>query len=111
MYFVTVYFCKKSMVGRSQVGQMGHWLHQANTQGTDNILGGIPAIFFGDFSQLPPVADSPMYSDKTSSYCIALHTEGQHVFESFKQFVTLSTIFCQTSQDPKQVKFREPCSD
>jgi hypothetical protein len=51
-----------------------------------------------------------MYSDKTSSYCIALHTEGQCVFESFKQFVTLSTIFCRTSLDPKQVKFREPLS-
>src|SRR6202050_3581642 len=98
---------EKSMVGRSQVGWMDHRLHQANPQEADEILGGIPAIFFGDFSQLPPVGDSPIYSDKPSDYCTALHTEGHRVFESFKQSVTLTTIFHQTGQDPEQVKFRE----
>ena len=55
---------KKSMVGRSQVGHMDHCLCQAYPQNADEILGGMPAIFFGDFAQLPPVGDSPMYSDK-----------------------------------------------
>jgi len=53
-----------SMVGRSQVGQIDCHLHQAHPQNTDEIFGGIPTIFFGDFGQLPPVGDSPMYSDK-----------------------------------------------
>src|SRR6202050_5587900 len=73
----------------------------------DEILGGIPAIFFGDFAQLPPVADSPMYSDKPSTYCAGLHAEGCCVFESFNQSVTLQTVFHQTGQDAEQVKFRE----
>ena len=50
---------EKSMVGRSQVGHMDHCLCQAYPQNADEILGGMPAIFFGDFAQLPPVGDSP----------------------------------------------------
>jgi hypothetical protein len=46
---------EKSTVGGSQVGQMDHHLHQAHPQNADEIFGGIPAIFFVDFGQLPPV--------------------------------------------------------
>ena len=98
---------EKSMVGRSQVGRMDHQLCQAHPHNSDEILGGMPAIFFDDFSQLPPVRDSPMYPDKPSGYCTALHAEGHHVFESFKQSVTLNTIFWQAGQKPEQVVFRE----
>jgi hypothetical protein len=48
-----------------------------------------------------------MYSDKPSAYCTALHAEGCHVFESFKQSVTLNTIYHQTGQSAEQVAFRE----
>src|ERR1700683_4377032 len=86
---------------------MDRHLRQANPQNADDILGGLLTIFFGDFAQLPPVGDSPMYSDKPSGYHTALHAEGRHVFESFKQSVTLNTIFHQAGQDPAQVIFRE----
>jgi ATP-dependent DNA helicase PIF1 len=67
----------------------------------------MPAIFFGDFAQLPPVGDSPMYSDKASSYREALHAEGRCVFESFKHSVTLQTVFCQIGENIEQITFRE----
>ena len=86
---------------------MDHHLYQAYPQNADEILGGIPAIFFGDFAQLPPVGDSPMYSDKRSAYCTALHEEVHCVFESFYQSVTLKTVFCQIGKNAEQVKFRE----
>ena len=95
------------MVGRSQLGHMDRRLRQAYPQNADEILGGVPAIFFGDFAQLPPVGDSPIYSDKPSGYRTALNAEGRRVFESFNQSVTLKTIFRQTGQDEEQVKFRE----
>src|ERR1700734_2847030 len=82
-------------------------LHQPHPQNADEIFGGMSTIFFGDFAQVPPVGDSPIYSDKPSGYHTAFHAEGQHVFESFKQSVTLNTIFCQAGQGPKHVKFRE----
>jgi hypothetical protein len=43
------------MVGRSQLGRVDHSLRQAYPQNADEILGGMPGIFFGDFAQLPPV--------------------------------------------------------
>jgi hypothetical protein len=43
-------------------------LRQTYPQDADEILGGIPTIFFGDFAQLPPVGDTPMYSNKHSKY-------------------------------------------
>ena len=98
---------EKSMVGRLQVGHMDRRLCQAYSQNADEILGGMSAIFFGDFAQLPPVGDSPMYSDQRSAYHTALHEEGCRVFESFDQSVTLKTVFCQTGQNAEQVKFRE----
>jgi hypothetical protein len=98
---------EKSMVGRSQLGRVDHRLRQAYPQNADEIFGGIPAIFFGGFAQLPPVGDSPIYSDKPSGYRTALNAEGRRVFESFNQSVTLQTVFCQTGQDEEQVKFRE----
>jgi hypothetical protein len=48
-----------------------------------------------------------MDSDKPSAYCTALHAECHCVFESFKQSVTLNTIYRQTGQSPKQVAFRD----
>ena len=97
---------EKSMVGRSQLGRMDRRLRQAYPQNADEILGGMPAIFFGNFAQLPPVGDSPIYSDKPSGYRTALNAEGRCVIESFKQSVTLQIVFRQTGQDEEQVKFR-----
>ena len=92
---------------RSQLGRMDRRLCQAYPQNADDILGGMPAIFFGYFAQLPPVGDSPIYSDKPSGYHMALNAEGRRVFESFNQSVTLQTVFHQTGQNEEQVKFRE----
>src|ERR1700733_9369213 len=82
-------------------------LCQAHPQNADEIFGGIPAIFFGDFAQLPPVGDSPMYSDKPSPYRTALHAEGHRVYDSFDQSITLETVFRQAGNDPIQVAFRD----
>ncbi len=86
---------------------MDHFLCHAHSQNADEIFGGIPTIFFGDFGQLPPVGDSTMYSDKPSAYHTALHAEKCCVFEYLKQSVTLNTIYCQIGKSAEQVAFRE----
>jgi hypothetical protein len=48
-----------------------------------------------------------MYSDKPLAYRTALHAEGRRVWESFKQSVTLNTIYHQIGQSVEQVAFRE----
>ena len=67
----------------------------------------MPALLFGDFGQLPPIGDTPMYSTRDSARNHALTQEGRHVYESFSQSVTLSQIFCQEGENREQVRFRE----
>jgi hypothetical protein len=102
---------EKSMVGRSRVGCIDHHLRQADPQNADEILGGMSAIFFGDFAQLPPVGDSPMYSDKQAAYHTALHAEGCHVFESFNQSVTLKLSFIKLEKMWNKSNSERHCSD
>lgn len=97
---------EKSMVGRAQMGRCDRRLRQAFPQNLEEILGGLPAILFGDFAQLPPIGDTPLYSTKESHKRSSLHEEGRRVFESFNQSVTLDTIYRQAGGSADQVAFR-----
>ncbi len=98
---------KKSMVGRAQMGHCDRHLKQAFPENTGDSLGGIPAIFFGDFAQLPPIGDTPLYTTTSSARKHALTMEGRHVFESLKKSITLSRIFRQEGNDPEQIQFHD----
>jgi ATP-dependent DNA helicase PIF1 len=98
---------EKSMVGSAQMGRMDCRLRQAFPHCADEVLGRLPAIFFGDFAQLPPVGDSPIYSSKPSRRRAALAAEGHNVFLSFNKSITLSTIYRQAGEDAQQVAFRD----
>jgi ATP-dependent DNA helicase PIF1 len=98
---------EKSMVGSAQMGRMDRRLRQAYPHNADEIFGGIPTILFGDFGQLPPVGDSPVYSYKPSHRRAALTAEGHNAFLSFNKSITLSTIYRQAGQDEEQIAFRE----
>lgn len=98
---------EKSMVGRSQMGRVDRRLRQAYPQNSTEVLGGMPALFFGDFAQLPPIGDTPLYSTKPANFRSGLTAEGRNVFEAFNQSVTLGTVFRQAGQDPMQVAFRD----
>jgi hypothetical protein len=98
---------EKSMVGRAQIGRCDRRLRQAFPANSDEILGGLPTIILGDFVQLPPIGDSPLYSTKTSGKKAALTAEGQRVYNAFTQSITLSRIFRQEGNDPAQIRFRD----
>ena len=98
---------EKSMIGRANFGRVDRRSRQANPRKSDEILGGIPTILFGDFSQLPPIGDTPLYSTREPKFKKALHEEGRRAFESFTQTVTLGQVFRQEGNDPQQVKFRD----
>jgi ATP-dependent DNA helicase PIF1 len=61
----------------------------------------------GDFAQLPPIGDTPLYSTKDTRKKHALTVEGRRVFDSFNQSITLSRIFRQEGSDPEQIQFRD----
>ena len=92
------------MLGRKQFGKSDHCLCQIYPNMKEEFFGGVPTILFGDFAQLPPVGDTPLYSDKQSSN--SLSNEGCRSYESFTHSITLSTVFRQAGQDPEQVAFR-----
>ena len=98
---------EKSMVGSAQLGRMDRQLRQAYPHHADEVFGGIPVIIFGDFAQLPPVGDSPIYSSKPSRRRVALTSEGHNAFLSFTKSITLSTIYRQAGEDADQIAFRE----
>ena len=98
---------EKSMVGRRQMGHVDRRLRQTKPSESTEILGGMPALIFGDFAQLPPVGDTPLYSDKSSSAHTSLSQEGRMVFEYFNQSVTLDTVYRQAGDDADQVAFRD----
>jgi ATP-dependent DNA helicase PIF1 len=95
------------MVGRAQMGRCDRCLRQAFPENAGDCLGGIPAIFFGDFAHLPPIGDTPLYATTSSARKHALTMEGRHVFESFNKSITLSRIFRQEGNDPEQIQFRD----
>jgi hypothetical protein len=99
---------EKSMIGRVQMGRCDRRLRQAFPAAADEILGGLPALVFGDFFQLPPIGDTPLYSDKpTAGRRAGLAAEGRAVFESFTQSVTLQKVFRQQGDNLEQVQFRD----
>lgn len=94
------------MVGHAQMGRADRRLRQIFLAASEETLGGLPAIFFGDCAQLPPIGDTSLYSSKTSGgWRLDLALEWRQVFESFQQSITLSRIFCQEGEDPEQIKF------
>jgi ATP-dependent DNA helicase PIF1 len=98
---------EKSMIGRTQLGKCDRRLRQAFPTQQENVLANIPALLFGDFGQLPPIGDTPMYSTKESARNHALTQEGRRVYESFSQSVTLGQIFRQEGENQEQIGFRE----
>ena len=50
-----------SMVGRKMFGQIDRRLRQVFPHHADDVLGGCSCLLFGDFGQLPPVMDLPLY--------------------------------------------------
>ena len=92
---------EKSMIGRTTAGKMDSRLQQIIA---DEVMGGIGVLLFGDFAQLPPVCDSPLYSSKVALRPLAI--AGKDVYFSFTQSVTLQHIFCQQGDDHVSQQFR-----
>src|SRR5204862_123567 len=53
---------EKSMVGRRMLALIDLRLRQAFPEQQNQVFGGRSVILVGDFGQLPPVLDEPMYS-------------------------------------------------
>ena len=93
-----------SMVGRKLFGQVDRRLRQVFPQHSNQPLGGCSCLLFGDFGQLPPVMDLPLYTTLSSS---TLSDIGSSCYQTFNRAVVLDQIMRQSGHDPSQVTFRD----
>ena len=93
-----------SMVGRKMFGQIDRRLRQAFPHHAQDVFGGCSILLFGDFGQLPPVMDLPLYTTDTRS---DLSDQGRTAYLQFDKAFTLTRIMRQAGQDPQQVRFRD----
>ncbi len=91
------------MMGLRMLALVDKRLRQATAK-LDSPLGGFSVVLFGDFGQLPPVGDRPLYADPTSSD-LSLH--GHHVYQVFNMVVVLEQVLRQGGVDPEALSFRE----
>ena len=93
-----------SMVGRKTLGQVDRRLRQAFPHHAQEVFGGCSCLLFGDFGQLPPVMDLPLYTTDSRS---ELSDQGRTAYQSFQHAVVLDKVMRQAGQNPQQVKFRD----
>ena len=93
-----------SMVGRKIFGQIDRRLRQVYPHRAQELFGGCSVLLFGDFGQLPPVMDLPLYTTDSRS---DLSDQGRAVYLHLKKAFTLTQVMRQAGQDPEQVRFRD----
>ena len=72
------------MVGRKLFGQVDMRLRQVFPQNANEVSGGCSCLLFGDFGQLPPLMDLPLYTTSTSS---VLSDIGCNAYQTFDHAV------------------------
>lgn len=92
-----------SMVGRKIFGQVDKRLRQVFPHHADQLLGGCSCLLFGDFGQLPPVMDLPLYTTVSRTHLSDL---GSTAYQMFNHAVVLEQVMRQSGQHPDQILFR-----
>ena len=93
-----------SMVGRKTFGMIDRRLRQAFPSKSQAVFGGCSILLFGDFGQLPPVMDLPLYTSVTRS---DLSDQGFRAYSQFEIAFTLTQVMRQSGQDTDQIRFRD----
>ena len=92
-----------SMVGRKILGQVDKRLRQVFPYHANTLFGGCSCLLFGDFGQLPPVMDLPIYTTVPRS---TLSDLGSTAYQLFDHAVVLKQVMRQSGHSNSQVLFR-----
>jgi len=102
------------MVGRRMLGFLDQRLRAAFPEKRDEMFGGCSILMFGDFGQLPPVGDKPLFNlqDLTGTAAVDIQSNyGKHVYMSFNESITLNRVMRQQGESPEAIQFREVLSN
>jgi ATP-dependent DNA helicase PIF1 len=94
---------EKSMIGVAMLGCVDQRLRQAFPEYNLEPFGGISIILFGDFFQLPPVLQKPLYyADTTGKKPLKLPIEvsGQQAYHTIDRVFELEVVVRQQSDEP-----------
>ena len=92
-----------SMVGRKMFGQVDRRLHQVFPERSKELFGGRSCLLTGDWGQLPPVMDLPLYTTVSRTELSDLGSIDYHIFD---RAVVLDRVMRQAGQDAGQERFR-----
>ena len=91
---------EKSMVGLCILCMIDKRLREVKPENSKKPFGGVSSIFMGDFAQLEPVKDQPLYSSKKdiSQY----QAVGRLLFQMFDQTIIFDQQMRQIGEDQKE---------
>ena len=92
-----------SMVGRKMFGQVDRRLRQVFPERSEELFGGRSCLLTGDWGQLPPVMDLPLYTTVSRTELSDLGSIDYHLFD---RAVVLDRVMRQAGQDARQECFR-----
>lgn len=95
---------EKSMVGRRMLSIIDMRLRQAFPENKNQPFGGRSIVLVGDFGQLPPVLDLPMYAQSVSRD--SLSNDGIGVYKLFQEVYQLDIVQRQAGDSEEQRHFR-----
>ena len=93
---------EKSMLGLRTLGWIDHRLRQVFPRRNAEFFGGMSLILVGDFFQLPPVMQKPLYYNQNLKDVMEL--SGQNAYNQFSRSVFLKKVQRQQGED--QAAFR-----
>ena len=93
------------MVGRRMLGLIDIRLRQAFPETKNEPFSGRSIIMFGDFGQLPPVLDLPMYTNDASRDTSSNH--GLTAYKQFNEVYELDIVQRQSGESEGQRSFRD----